>query len=273
LVGVNQYYVPLASPVRPAGRVELVYQPRILGYADVHFVDKKRNLEHRRSVRCLAHPPAPGNPVDWSLAEPGVLPLASSAAPGATWDAVPEVLDTARKASVLEKAFASYLYGNSRLTLRENRDLGLVSTPDETTVAFQQRCRIAAGEQAKRAFDQKKLEYEPRFHALGVELVDESQPASSGTWIDWMMGRSSGSNPEAALTERQRVKLRALKADWVAKRREIDEHWRRIGETSTELHLTPRKTDVQVTHFGLAWRPYWRIVSANGSVEMVAASR
>src|SRR5262249_39263811 len=69
LAGVTQFHVALGTPVRP-GSAELVYQPRLLGCAEVLFIDKRRNLEYRRTYRYLAAPPAPGEAANWHAAEP-----------------------------------------------------------------------------------------------------------------------------------------------------------------------------------------------------------
>ena len=45
--------------MRPAGTGEPVYQPGLLGFADVTFPDRKRAREHRRFYRLLARPPGP----------------------------------------------------------------------------------------------------------------------------------------------------------------------------------------------------------------------
>ena len=49
-----------------------------------------------------------------------------------------------------------------------------------------------------------------------------------------------------------------LEADYQAKRDEVAERYRRLGERADELQITPRKADIRETHFGLAWAPFWR---------------
>ena len=43
-----------------------------------------------------------------------------------------------------------------------------------------------------------------------------------------------------------------------AKEAEITERYRRMADLADEVQLKPRKADVRVTHFGLAWAPFWR---------------
>ena len=49
--------------------------------------------------------------------------------------------------------------------------------------------------------------------------------------------------------------------------------WKNAGEDSDEVTLTPRKTDVTVTHFGLAWAPCWEVAGPGGLVDIKPAYR
>ena len=68
--GLSQFYLPAVVPARAAVPSELVYQPRLLGFAEIVFADKRRGFEQRRPYRLLAEPPAPGQVVSWDTAEP-----------------------------------------------------------------------------------------------------------------------------------------------------------------------------------------------------------
>ena len=52
----------------------------------------------------------------------------------------------------------------------------------------------------------------------------------------------------------------ALEAEWKGRVAALYEKWRQVGEDHTELLLTPRKVDVQVTAFGLAWALVRRLI-------------
>ena len=49
---------------------------------------------------------------------------------------------------------------------------------------------------------------------------------------------------------------------WKGRVAALYEKWRQVGEDHSELLLTPRKVDVQVTTFGLAWAPFASGVTA-----------
>ncbi len=275
--GVAALYLPLSGPVRPAG-AELLYQPRVLGFGEVGFVDKRRGLQHRQAYRLIVAPPAAGQAVAWPAAERVGEALAASPEPGARWAEVPEAVGTARKLKTLEKAFADFLYDNARLTLLENVKLGLVGAPGEDVLAFRARCRTAAREQADQAVAAEKLKYQPRFAALGAALpepaADQGGTGSSLlglinplNWIGSMMPKSAG----PARPARQEEALRKLQAEWHGKVAAIAEKWRQAGEEYGEVQLTPRRADVRVVRFGLAWAPFWQLPAGGGASRLVPA--
>lgn len=234
---VTQFYLPVnGNATRPG--FELEYQPWVLGFAEVAFlIDRRAGTEHRLPVQLLARAPEPGHPIDWEQAYPIALtPLAKPIAV-VRWASVPESVDTGRKLKALEKAFAEHLYSTQKLLLYENSDLELVSTPGESLATFRQRCRQAAAEQRAQALEMERIRYTPR---------REAAESSSGKGRDDRLAR--------------------LQAEYQAKQDEITEHYRRLGEVADELQIKPRKTDVRVTHFGLAWAPFWHSQSGRAGV-------
>jgi hypothetical protein len=250
---VTQFYLPVQGP----SSGEWVYQPRVLGAAEVVFVvDKRKGLEHTRTVRLLAQPAAAGCPVDWESAEAAPEDLAAGPASGACWAGVPDTLDTGRKLKALEKAFAAWLYGAQKLALFQNRTLGLVSAPGESLTDFRGRCRLAAVEQAEKALAMEKVKFKPKFEALGMSLPEEPVKKTAG-FRSWLTASVTpiARKPSGPAASRQEEKQRKLAGDYQSKKNEICEKWKNVGEEATPLEVKPRKTDVRVTHFGLAWAP------------------
>ena len=99
------------------------------------------------------------------------MPEVAAAEPNARWAGVPESLDTGRKVKALEKAFVEHLYTTRKLSLWENRTLGLLSTPGETEAAFRGRCRAAADVEKKQALEMEKVKFRPKFEALDIALT------------------------------------------------------------------------------------------------------
>jgi ribosomal protein L40E len=279
---LRQFYLPLKTSL-PAG-AELFYQPRVLGFAAVAFVDRRRGLEHSRPYRLFAEPPATGQALSWMTAETIDVPtLDAPPVAKAGWAPVPESINNARKLKALEKAFAEYLYGNGRLRLFENRKLGLVSQPQEDRQAFLARCQDAAAREAARAYEAEKLRYLPKFNALHLPLPDLALPQTSGNaereadLLSWMLTPFRlGASVVKAVASSPAIpspKQAALEAEWKGKVGALYEKWRQIAEDHSELLLTPRKVDVQVTAFGLAWVPLGRVALPAGTVQLLPLYR
>jgi hypothetical protein len=277
---VTQFYLPVRRAAASGARLE--YRARVLGFAEVVFVtDKRKGKEHRQTHHLLAAAPAAGHPVDWAAAETIGETLAQPES-GARWASAPETLDTGRKLRSLEKAFAEFLVSTLKLSLLQNRVLELVSEPGEGRAAFQTRCRAAAGQAAEGALAVEKAKFGPKFEALNAQLP-EDQPPAHGTgqatsWLDRFnpfktAASALPSKPRSKAEERQQERLRKLTADWQAKKAELAEKWKRIGEEMAEIQVKPRKADVRVTHFGLAWVPFWVAGTTSGVGTDMAAYR
>ncbi len=52
-------------------------------------------------------------------------------------------------------------------------------------------------------------------------------------------------------------RIARLEGDLQAKLDELAEKYRLMAEETTPLNVKPRKLDIRVTHFGLAWAPFW----------------
>jgi hypothetical protein len=209
--------------------------------------------------------------------------LADAPEAGARWAAVPESLNSAKKLKALEKSFADFLYNSARLTLLENSKLGLVGNPGEDVLAFRERCRSAARHEAEKALAAEKIRYQPRFEALGASLPGEASGPQRGitSLLDlvnpWKFFQNAPSETQAAKGAergtRQQDAVRKLEAEWHAKQAGTWEKWKQVGEEYAEVPLTPRRADVRVTHFGLAWAPFWQVRAGDGAPQLVPAYR
>ncbi len=264
---ISQFYLPVTI-ARPAPARGLLAQLRLYGVAEVVFVDKKKGKEYRRTYRLLTTPPRDAETVRWATAESAgdLPPLSANAFEGAQWAEVPETLDKARKLKSQEKTLAEHLYSNARLLLLENAKLGLLSEPGEDITAFRERCRQAARQEAEKTLAAEKLTYEPQFVALGVP-IPEGHVRGEESLLDTL-------NPlnwfRSAPKRTDESKIDRLHSEWLTKQADIVAQWKKVGEEYTDNTLAPRRQDVQVTQFGLAWLPFWE-VDHGGQVERVPA--
>ncbi len=256
---VMQFYLPQVADKARKAKSTLVYRPALLGFAEVSYlVDRRTGREHVEHVRLLAKPTGSGHPAAWDTATTIDDALDQKAPAGASWDSVPASLDTGKKLKVLEKAFLDHLAGTMKLSLFENRTLKLVSEPGETAAAFQERCRVAADEEKQQALEMEKLKFGPKFEALDAALPEDEPKKKGGGLLSRIFGGSSGPSLDDKTEARRQEKVRKLTADYLGKRAEITEKWKRVGAEATPIQVKAKKADIRVTHFGLAWLPSWR---------------
>jgi hypothetical protein len=281
---VAQFYLPVAQPADKAD-VELVYQPYLLGFAEVVFADKRKGIEECRPVRLLAKPPVAGQSADWANALPAAEALADAPKPHATWQAVPDGLNMARKLKTHERAFVDYLFRNSKLPVLYNEALKVAARPDEDAATFRERCRGLARQEADRAVAAEKPKFIDKFAMLDAQLrqvpaaqADRAAEAArlqkhETSMLDWIFSlnpfraapaapappKERPSNKATAQRARAEEARRQLEAKWQTRIAAIGEKWRQLAEEQTSIELTPRKTHIQITHFGLGWVPFWRL--------------
>src|SRR5262249_8404174 len=149
--GVTPLYLPLVPPTAtiappdapPPPKRSLLYQARLLGFAEVDFIDKKRGLEYHRTYRLIADEPS-GETANWSSAVKVPGDLAEGPSPNAQWTDVPDGMNTVKKLKTLQKTLADFLYISARLSLLESHaKLGLRSEPGEDVQTFLAKCREA----------------------------------------------------------------------------------------------------------------------------------
>ncbi len=146
-----QFFLPVSGD-GAAGPV--LFQPRLLGFAEVLFNDRKHKLEYHHVYRLLAPPADAIHPEPWPMAEeiPEALLSAHEHAEG-LWAEVPETVNDPKKLRRLEQTLLHFLHRNASLTIYHNRFLGLLSQSQEDREAFLQRCREAAQAAARQELE------------------------------------------------------------------------------------------------------------------------
>lgn len=298
---IPQFFVPvlpLASPhgSRSQAQARLHYEARLYGCAEISYADAKRGFFHTQTFRGLAIPPGSGAGQGWHQFEP-LSEDASPVAPGleATFGPVPSSMNDARKLKALERAFVEFLYSNAVQVLHCNRHFGLCSEAEEDFEEFLRRCRAAAETAMEAEVAELERKFRKRLEALDASLrmarteLEQSQAMlqrrkneellKSGssilkTLLGW--GRSAPKLPHTDYAGERRIQRASSEVEKRRQERErfvaeyhqsiaaIRDKWQKKAEEVRELRLTPRKSDIRVVAFGLAWAPHW-ILDADGT--------
>jgi hypothetical protein len=286
-----------SARVKPDPKGYLVYDPALVGLATVRFAHAKSRQTHSQEVAYLLHLDTTNTTMDWSQAKVQLEPrdLASGPAPKAYFGELPSDLGDPRRYTALNKDFEDYVYYNSRVTLWYNPNLKLYSDFDETDKAFQRRCREAAGK--ARDEEAKKLEsqYQKKIDTLKERLGREERELEEDkieydarkqeellSGAETVLGLFTGRKTTRGLStaSRKRRMSRQAKADIEESKESIDDlqdqmedlkkemdrelqnlttQWAERIDELQEEEVRPRRTDVQINLFALAWIPDWEI--------------
>jgi len=265
-----QFFLPVKQP-KPGGAT-LVYQCLLLGFADVIAEDKKMGRKYTRALRLLAPAPAESQAVDWSKAESIGDALDQRAMPDASWAAVPDALNAVKKVKALEKAFGDSLTG-FKVMVPTNATLKMSCDSSETPDAFRARCQSVAWRDFEKKLAAEKQPYETEFKRYGVSMPADEPVDANAPWPErWRQFLRSSpvqrTSPAATLSAKQKTELENLESEWHGVRAGIAENSKHAAEQITEMALTPKKSDIKVLHFGLAWAPYWQLA---GTANLVPA--
>ncbi len=163
---IPQYYV---NAVNSAA---VNYRPSIAGFAKLHFVDKKNNVDAWVDA-CLVCDAEDGKTVQWEIAEnqPDLKQkFARSPVENATYQNPPLALLQEKKLKSLKQDLFNYIYQTKTLGLFACKEVSLISEVNESEADFRQKVALALKE--RREALEKKLhdEYDKKIAALTEKI-------------------------------------------------------------------------------------------------------
>lgn len=285
----------------------LVYEPALAGLARLRFPHTKSRQTHTEEVAYLL-PSADIDVIDWSEARVNLeaKDLDRTAAREAFFAELPRGLGDARSLSTMEKEFEDYLYYNSSMTLLYNPHLDLYSKFGEPDDDFHQRCRSAAKEaldaeaeklkdkvtkeldrleeriqREERELENDKIDHDARKQEellSGVESVfglfggRKSSSRLSSASRKRRMTRQAKANVEESekVIKALQKQIEELEQEAKDEVEELNEKWTELIDKAEEIEVHPRRTDVEISLFALAWIPHWEVVVAGQALSMPA---
>ena len=275
----------------------LVYHPALVGMAKLRFAHSKSRQSHAEDVAYMLPVEGEGYVVDWGEGkvqlEAGDLDRQPER--DSFFAELPSDLGASKRHTALKGEFSDYLYYNSSVTLWHNPHLDLYSEIGESQEAFQRRCRKEA-EKARDA-EAKKLaaKYERELDRLEDRLQREERELEEDkiehdarkqeellSGVESVFGLFSGRKSSRRLSSasRKRRMTRQAKADVEeseevideleeqieeleqeakAELEELDAKWRELIDDVEDVEVRPRRADVRIDLFALAWLPHWEL--------------
>lgn len=165
-------------------QIQLVYEPGIIGGAEVRFLDRKRDIDERVEKVLLAPPPNEFGGIDWGDAEALAITLndlsnqpeqLDAGGRGPFFGPAPEAANSARELKSISTDLADWLYYNSRQSITVHSELDLFQQPDESTRTFRIRLRQAARENRDKEVDQLEEQYQKQIERLMDKIRREER--------------------------------------------------------------------------------------------------
>jgi hypothetical protein len=267
--------------------------------ATVQFVSSKYDVDDLREVAVLLEAPESRGKVDWDEGRTLDLAhsdMSDRPFGEALFADVPATVSSATKMKALAKNFSDHLYRNQAIVLRRHPSLKLHSRPGEPEGEFIVRCREAAREARDEEVDKLSDKYEKKIEKLSdklereqMELAEDEAEYSARkreellsageSVLGVFLGRRSGRAVSTAARKRRMttrakadveeskatiVKLSEDIAELEEELREevegITERWEEALEEVEDVKVTPRRADIEVERFALAWAPHWEVV-------------
>ena len=280
----------------------------LLASAKSRILDRRYGIDSEIETAVLVQTPDKNGSIRWddfTYQGPSLDKLDSSSAPQATFESLPPPLTDAKKMADMNRDFTDWVYRTVKMTLRENKLLKVVARPGMSQAEFMTECTNAArsGRDLELAKSLSTIEkqidtIERRLEKEHAELKNDQDKLSSRTWDQILTIGKIGSdallkgkvripsttiskgrmkNQAKADVEESQLSIAQMKeqlADLQKQRdqktQEITARWGEMVEKENEIVLTPRKSDVFIDHFGIAWMPFYQVVAGDQTIELPA---
>ena len=278
-----------------------VYQPFLFASVSILYTTRAAGAADREHLVCLAPLSELGGLMPWAkYVAPREIPddtIASSPYDRALYAPLPPGMFGSVVFTRLRQELVSYVYRARALASWVNPQLKLQSMPGESERDFAVRCQ----EDARRLRDQELDRLEQKIRSrdrvaprplrargagAGQDEVEyrgrkRDEVVSAGrAWSRCLLGRRSSRRVSQASVRRRltsearadvkesqdaiayiQQRMQALQEEHDARVEEIRSRWADVAMKVQESKQRPRKSDILVDAFGLAWAPQWMIVS------------
>ena len=137
---IAQYFVPIRGS-QPKGS-SLIYEPRLLASANVHFLDGRRKIDESQDLTVLVPLTNNATPVEWDeVTNTDLLPddLESSQEEGGSFAKLPAPANQAKNYKKWRKDFVTWVYRNHTLDIWKSPALKITSDSGESERDFRLR--------------------------------------------------------------------------------------------------------------------------------------
>lgn len=287
----------------------LIYRPALLAQAEVRYVDRKHRIDHIETLTSIVQTPDPRGFIHWEdsrSAPVAIASLVNDPEPQARFGELSPPLNDAKILSGLEGDFLDHVFHDGSLILQSNSELDIVSHPGMSAEEFSALCVQEADKACDAEVSKLKAKYESKITAIQRKLAKEQRELvedeadlsarkleEAATHAENILGLFSGSRAtrrvSSSLSKRRMTtqakadvdesiaaieefekELGNLQAELQAELDEIDVRWDEVASAVEEITLSPQKTNIRLTLYGIAWHPFWLMAEGEDLLELPA---
>jgi hypothetical protein len=287
----------------------VIYRPTLIGSAAVHILDRKHGVDSEITRTVLVKSPEKRGSVRWEdypLKTEVLDRVETSPVPAARFSSIDAPLNDVKLMTALQKDFTDWVLRNSSVKARVNQALKVFAGPDVSPAEFMKACADAARDARDAEIEKKTAQIDRQLKSIEDKLAREERELAkdedelsnrkmeeAGTHIENITGlfggrrkasRLSSSLTKRRMTQQARADVEESKeaikdfqqqiADLQQRREEviaeINDRWGRVVNEITEVTIAPKKTDILVNLFGVAWMPHYVIKAGTETLELPA---
>lgn len=295
---LTEAFKTAAEPMPVESRLEAVlYRPVLLAAAKVRFFDRRYGIDSEIARQALVETLDRRGGLRWEefpYTGPGLDNLERQPAPQARFAALVGPLSDARLLTALEKDFVDWLFRTTQVSARANETLKIYAGPDVSPAEFRTACSDAARqardaeiEKAAATLDRQMAALQDKLAREERELSQDETELSQRKWEEGgnlaelgagLLGLGRKKSLTTQFTKRrmteqakaevdesvQAIKqfqnqLRELELRRAQLVQDANERWSAVVNQVSELPITPKKSDIYVECFGVAWQPYYLV--------------
>jgi len=286
----------------------VVYYPVLLASAQIRILDRKYNVDAEITKSALVENLDRRGIVRWEefpYAGPSLDKIETAPADSARFASIEPPLNDAKLMNALLKDFTDWVFRNSSVKARENKALKVFAGPDMTAADFMKQCAEAAREACDAEISKKTSALDRKIRSLEEKLGREERElredeaelqnrniesaanlAELGASLFGLTRKKSvttqftkhrlAQNAKANVQESREAiaqftkDLEALYRERDSIEDEINNRWGSVVSEFTEIEVRPKKTDIYVNIFGVAWKPSYIVQAAGETFELPA---
>jgi hypothetical protein len=286
----------------------VLYRPVLLASAQVHFLDRKYGVDAEVVRSALVNAPQRRGTLRWEdfpYNGPALDQVETSPSGPARYVGLDAPLNDAKLLAALQKDFVDWVYRTSSVKARANEALKIYAGPDVSEGDFIKACSETAREARDADLEKKTAALDRQIKTLQAKLGREERELSQdeadlrnrnmesaanalelGASL-FGLGRKKSISTQLTkhrLSQNAKAEVEESKdaieqyekdlAELMKQREQIAEEvqaaWADVVNKRTEITITPKKTDIHVSLFGVGWLPYYLVSAGGASIEVAA---